>query len=104
MPTTREELQSIPKEWFDSQVNLIVSSIVQDIKFAARSRTYFEHDVLARTNKTGVYSTSPRITLEDVLEGLKRELPDCSVAIHRRDDPGMGILKLVIRVDWGNPT
>lgn len=104
MPVTRTELQSIPKEWFQQNLDQIVSDIVRHVKFTARTDTHLDHDVLKRTGGTAVYSNSPRIVLEDVFEALKKEFPDCKVEIIREHSTSLSISKLVIRIDWGTNT
>lgn len=102
MPTTREELQAIPRDWFQQNLDQIVSDIVRHLKLTARRQSYYEHDVLSYTNKTGVYRDFPRITLEDVVAALKRELIDCDVVVQRDQTPERTIARLVIRIDWSN--
>jgi hypothetical protein len=104
MPTTRTELQSIPKEWFQQNLDQIVSDIVRQVVYLARTATYYEHDVLQRTKGSGVYSQTPRIVLEDVLEGLKKEFADSKVEIVREHSTSGTIVKLVIRIDWSTDT
>jgi hypothetical protein len=104
MPTSRIELQSIPKEWFQQNLDQIVSDIVKHVKYVARTETHLDHDVLKRTGGTAVYSNTPRIVLEDVFEGLKKEFPDCKVEIIREHSTSLSISKLVIRIDWSTDT
>lgn len=100
MPTTREELQAIPREWFQQNLDQIVSDIVRHLKLTARTQSYYEHDVLSYTGKTGVYRESPRIVLEDVVEALKKELIGCTVAVHHEQGYGGVLAKVIIRIDW----